>query len=67
MAQEAFRWKRGCGRRQTALPSGNDDNVEKMRTLVRTDHRLTITMIAEEMNLDKEAVRQILTTDLNMK
>jgi hypothetical protein len=44
-----------------------DDSVEKVRTLVRRDRRLDIIMIAEELNMDKEMVRQILTTNLNMK
>jgi len=44
-----------------------DDNVEKVRTLVRTDRRLCIIMIAEELNMGKEMVRQLLRTNLNMK
>jgi GTP-binding protein EngB required for normal cell division len=48
-------------------PSAHDENVEKERTLVRTDHYLGIRMTAEELNMDKEMVRQILTTNLNMK
>jgi hypothetical protein len=31
----------------------SDENVEKMRTLVRTDRRLGIRMIAEELRMDK--------------
>jgi hypothetical protein len=41
-----------------------DENVDKVRTLVRTDRRLSIRMIAEEFNVDKETVRQILTENL---
>jgi orotate phosphoribosyltransferase-like protein len=44
-----------------------DENVEKIRTLIRTDHCLVIRMIAEELKMDRETVRQILTTNLNMK
>jgi hypothetical protein len=44
-----------------------DENVEKVRTLVRNDRRLSIRMIAEELNVDKETVRQILTENLKMK
>jgi histone-lysine N-methyltransferase SETMAR len=44
-----------------------DENVDKVRTLVRNDRRLSIRMIAEELNVDKETVRQILTENLKMK
>jgi hypothetical protein len=44
-----------------------DENMEKVRTLVRTGRRLNIRMIAEELNTDKETATQILTTDLNKK
>jgi Mn-dependent DtxR family transcriptional regulator len=44
-----------------------DETVDKVRTLVRNDHRLSIRMIAEELNVDKETVRQILTENLKIK
>jgi orotate phosphoribosyltransferase-like protein len=44
-----------------------DENVDKVRTLVRNDRRLSIRMIAEELNVDKETVKQILTENLKMK
>jgi hypothetical protein len=44
-----------------------DENVDKVRTLVRNDRHLSIRMIAEEMNADKETVIQILTENLKMK
>jgi predicted transcriptional regulator len=44
-----------------------DENVDKARTLVRNDRRLSIRMITEELNVDKETVRQILTENLKMK
>jgi orotate phosphoribosyltransferase-like protein len=44
-----------------------DENVGKVRTLVRNDPRLSISMIAEELNVDKETERQILTENLKMK
>jgi hypothetical protein len=43
-----------------------DENVE-VRTVMRTDRHLRIRMTAEEVNLDKETVRKLLTTNLNMK
>jgi hypothetical protein len=44
-----------------------DENVGKVRTLVRNDRRLSIRMTAEELNVDKETVRQILTENLKMQ
>jgi histone-lysine N-methyltransferase SETMAR len=43
-----------------------DENVDKVRTLVRNDRRLSFRMLAEELNVDKETVRQILTENLKM-
>jgi hypothetical protein len=39
-----------------------DDNMKNVRTLVRTDHHSGIRMIVEELNMNKEMVRQIVTT-----
>jgi hypothetical protein len=44
-----------------------NENEEKVRTLVRTDHHLDIRMITEELNVDTETAGPILTTNLNMK
>jgi len=44
-----------------------DENVQKVRTLLRTDCRLDIRMIAEELNMEKDTVRQILTTNVSTK
>jgi len=44
-----------------------DENVERVRALVRTDRRLSIRKIAEMLNMNKETVRRILTSDLNMQ
>jgi hypothetical protein len=41
--------------------------VEKVRKLVCSDGQLSIRMMAEELNLDRESVRKILTEDLGMK
>ena len=40
-----------------------DDNVERVRSLVRSDRRLTLRMINSELNLN----HQILTQDLDMR
>jgi hypothetical protein len=36
-----------------------DENVEKVRKLVRSDRRLSVRMLAEELNLVRETVRKI--------
>jgi hypothetical protein len=51
------------------LASGNDktdENMEKVKNLVRIDRYLGIRMKAEELNVDKEATKLILTTNWNM-
>ena len=37
------------------------DNVERMRSLVRSDHQLTLRMISSELNLNRFTIHQILT------
>jgi hypothetical protein len=44
-----------------------DENVEKVRTLMQTDHSLGIRIIAEDFNVDEERVKQILRTNVNIK
>jgi ribosomal protein S25 len=44
-----------------------DENVEKVQKLVPSDRRLSVKMMAEELNLDTETVRKILTEDLGMR
>jgi hypothetical protein len=51
MAQEVCRRKARPGRPVTVK---TDENVERVRILVRTDRRLGIRTIAEEMNMDKK-------------
>ena len=50
---------------RTGRPSTSkmDDNVERVRSLVRSDHRLTLRMISSELNLNRFAVHKILTQD----
>ena len=42
------------------------DNTARVRELVRSDRRLRIRMISDEVNVNWEAVRQILTEELWM-
>ncbi|XP_064479996.1 protein GVQW3-like [Ornithodoros turicata] len=44
-----------------------EENIAKINAVVRNDRRLSIQMIAEMVNLDKETVRQILHEQLNMR
>jgi hypothetical protein len=44
-----------------------DSNVDTVRTLVRSDRREDVRVIAEELNMNKEAVRQIVKEDLRLR
>jgi len=44
-----------------------DDNIEKLRDVIRKDRRLGVRAVAEEVNLDGESVRRILREELNMR
>ena len=44
-----------------------DANVDKVRTLVHSDLRVSVTVIAEELNLNRETVRQIVKEDSGMR
>jgi len=47
--------------------SKTDDSVERVRSLVRSDLRLTLRMISSELNLNRFTVHQILRQDLGMR
>ena len=73
---QVFRWHESFleGREQVedeprAGPSTSktDDNVETVRSLVRSDRRLKLRMISSELNLNQFIVHQILTQDLDMR
>ena len=49
------------------LTSKMEDNVEGVRSLVRSDPLLTLKMISSELNLNRFTVHQILTRDLDMR
>jgi histone-lysine N-methyltransferase SETMAR len=52
------------GRPSTAQ---TDDNVKNVKELVRSDRRLTVRFVADQLNLNRETVRLILTENLNMR
>ena len=73
---QVFRWHKSFleGREQVEdeLRAGRptsktDDNVERVRSLVRSDRRLTLRMISSQLNLNRFTVHQILTQDLDMR
>ncbi|XP_012783759.3 protein GVQW3 [Ochotona princeps] len=43
------------------------ENIQKVKDLVCSNRQLTVRMMAEELNLDKETVRLILKENLNMR
>lgn len=47
--------------------SRTDVNLARVRELVRSDRRLSVKMIAEELNINRETVRLIITEDLGMR
>lgn len=44
-----------------------DENIQKVKDLVYSNRQLTVRMMAEKLNLDKETVRLILKENLNMR
>ena len=47
--------------------SRTDENVERVRQKVRSDRRLTVRMIADELGMNSERVWRIITEDLGMR
>ena len=47
--------------------SRTEENIKKIRQIVRENRRLTVRNIAEQVNIDRETVRKILTEDLDMR
>ena len=52
------------GRPATSI---TEENIAKARQIVLENHQLTVRSIAEQMNIDRETVRKILTEDLDMR
>ncbi|CAI9589386.1 unnamed protein product [Staurois parvus] len=44
-----------------------DANVDRWQTLVHSDQILSVRMMAEELNMNRETVQQILLEDLRMR
>jgi len=47
--------------------SRTEENSAKVRQIVHENRRLTVSSTAEEVNIDRETVRKILTEDLDMR
>ena len=47
--------------------SRTEENIAKVGQIVRENCRLTVRSIAEQVNIDRETVRKILTEDLDMR
>jgi len=47
--------------------SRTEENIGKVPQIVRENRRLTARSIAEQVNIDRETVRKILTEDLDMR
>jgi len=71
---QAFRWHKMFSASRTfveseqrigrPLTARTGDNTARARELVRSDQRLTIKMIADEVNMNLETVRLTLTEEL---
>jgi len=46
--------------------SRTEENIAKIRQIVRENHQLTVRSTAEQVNINRETVRKILTEDLDM-
>ena len=44
-----------------------EENIAKVRQIVRENRRLTVRKIAEQVDIDREKVRKNLTEDLDMR
>jgi len=74
---QAFRWHKmfsegrnivedeECGGRTSTKRTS--DNTARVRELFRSDRRLTVKMIADEVSVNREAVSRILTEELGMR
>jgi len=61
---ESFTDEERSGRPATSRTEGN---IAKVRQIVRENRQLTVRSIAEQVNIDRETVRKILTEDLDRR
>ena len=53
--------------RSGTATSRTEENITEVGQIVRENCRLTVRSIAEQVNIDRETVREILTEDLDMR
>jgi len=54
-------------RSERPATSRTEENIAKLRQIVCENHQLTVKSIAEQVNINRETVRKILTEDLDMR
>ena len=54
-------------RSELPATSRTEENIAKVRQILRENRRLTVRSIVEHVNIDRETVRKILTEDLDMR
>ncbi|GFW73068.1 uncharacterized protein TNCV_831871 [Trichonephila clavipes] len=54
-------------RSERLATSVSDENIEKVRKLITKDHQLTEHMIAYELQINRESMRQIVTQNLGIR
>jgi len=72
-----YKWVKSCseGRESVTdeersgrqITSRNEENIAKIRQIMRENLRLTVRSIAAQVNIDRETVRKILIEDLDMR
>jgi len=72
-----YKWAKGFSEGRESVPdeersgrpatSRTEENITKVRQIVRENRRLTVRSIAEQVNIDGETFRKILTEDLDMR
>ena len=70
MTQAVQGMARRCARRPTKWAAKNartDANVDTVRIFVRSDRRVDVRVIAEELNMNRETVREIVKKDLGIR
>ena len=54
-------------RSEQPATSRTEENIAKVCQIVRENHQLTVRSIAEQVNIDRETVREIWTEDLDIR
>jgi len=71
-----YRWVKGFSEGRESVTdeersgrpaTSRTENIAKIRQIVRENRRLAVRSIAEQVNIDRESVRKILTEDLDMR